>query len=87
MHPRKKAFLRPHELLNIDQLGDLWLEVAAKGYELQKKEMEETIQSLDNISVGESDDERIKVIDNSIDFFSDVPEEIFPLDSEESERE
>ena len=71
IYPRRRPFLRPHELLTTAELGDLWLEVAAKGRELEKKELEDTIRSLECVSVDEKDSD-----DGTTELFSDIPEEI-----------
>lgn len=67
----------------------MWLEVAAKGRELEQKEMEETIKSLDNISVGdlEPDPEVLKVLKESSELFSDIPDEVSLIDSDEDQAE
>lgn len=64
-------------MLTTAELGDLWLEVAAKGRELEKKELEDTIRSFDSVCVDEkeSDDDELSAILKG-ELFSDIPEEI-----------
>ena len=83
IHPRKKPFIRPRELLSTSELGDLWLEVAAKGRELERKEMEETIKSLDNISVGDLEADPDKVWNDALELFPEIPEDVTLIESED----
>lgn len=55
VHPFKKPFIRPHELLSSKELGKLWLDIAAKGRELEQTQMEEAIKSLHDFTVDDSD--------------------------------
>jgi hypothetical protein len=80
--------MRPFEKLSTAELGDLWSSLAANGRELEKQHLEDTIKSLDEISVDEeSDKETAPIVNELFNPFPDVPDEVSLIDGEEEEED
>lgn len=80
MHPFKKPMsMKPYEDLSMKELGQLYLEIAAKGREQERTELEKTIECLDKFSVdgsmlGEAENSILNKADELLDL--DFAEEI-----------